>query len=312
MLEAGADLSPFIDFETASRAVLALLRQRLGFNLWMMTRTDGNDWVVLQVEDHGYNVKEGSVFRWADSFCSQMVLGRGPRIAPCAKEVPSYAEAPIGRQVAIGAYIGVPIKKADGSLFGTLCAIDPTPQDESIQRDLPWIELVAKLLGTILADEMKSVELARELEQVQQAALLDPLTGFLNRKGWDQRIVTEEARSRRYGCPACVLIVKLDIQEPFNDVGDNTPDESQIRKAANCILKARRQTDIVAHFGDGEFVILGVECDAAGGEEMSNSIRKALVSSDIAASIGVASRDPSQGLLAAISIAKLAVSKSKV
>lgn len=312
MLEAGSDISPFLDFETASRAVLALLRQRLGFNLWMMTRTDGNDWVVLQVEDHGYNVKEGSVFRWADSFCSQMVLGRGPRIAPCAKEVPSYADAPIGRQVAIGAYIGVPIKKADGSLFGTLCAIDPTPQHESIQRDLPWIELVARLLGTILAAEMKSVEFARQLEQAQQAALLDPLTGFLNQNGWDQRIITEEARCRRYGSPAFILIVELDIHDSLNDVGDNTLNGSPICKAASCILKARKQTDIVAHLGDGEFVILGVECDAAGGEELSNRIKKALVSSDIDASIGFASRDPSQGLLAAISIAKLAVRKSKL
>ncbi len=310
MLEAGTDLVPFCDFETASRAVLALLRQRLGFNLWMMTRTDGNDWVVLQVEDHGYNVKEGSVFRWADSFCSQMVLGRGPRIAPCAKDIPSYAEAPIGRQVSIGAYIGVPIKNADGSLFGTLCAIDPTPQDESIHRVLPWIELVARLLGTILVDEMKSIEIARQLEQAQQTALLDPLTGFLNRKGWDQRIITEEARSRRYGSPACVLIIELDGRGRFDDVGVNRPDNSQIRKAADCILKSRKQTDIVAHFGDGEFVILGVECDAAGGAEMSNNISKALAESGIAASMGVASRDPGQGLLAAISKAEMAVRKT--
>ena len=82
MFPSNDDLDPFTDFETATRAALSLLHQRLGFDLWMMTRTDGNDWIVLQVEDHGYKVSEGSVFRWADSFCSQMVIGRGPRIAP--------------------------------------------------------------------------------------------------------------------------------------------------------------------------------------------------------------------------------------
>ena len=118
MSDIPSNLVPFESFEKASRSVLSLLHQRLGFDLWMMTRTDGQDWIVLQVEDHGYKVKEGSVFRWADSFCSQMVLGLGPRVAPCAQEIPTYAAAPIGQQVAIGAYIGVPIQNSDGSLFG--------------------------------------------------------------------------------------------------------------------------------------------------------------------------------------------------
>lgn len=61
----------FQNFESASAAVLGFLRQRLGFGLWMVTRTEGDDWIVLQSEDHGYNVKAGKVFKWADSFCSE-------------------------------------------------------------------------------------------------------------------------------------------------------------------------------------------------------------------------------------------------
>ena len=64
---------PFDDFETATRSVLKYLHKKYGFSLWMMTRTEGDDWIILQAEDHGYDVKEGSVFNWADSFCSKMV-----------------------------------------------------------------------------------------------------------------------------------------------------------------------------------------------------------------------------------------------
>ena len=64
----------FESFEAAGKAVLAYLHQQLGFKLWMITRTDGNDWIVLQSEDHGYSVKAGDVFRWQDSFCSQTVV----------------------------------------------------------------------------------------------------------------------------------------------------------------------------------------------------------------------------------------------
>ena len=38
-------------------------------------------------------------------------------------EVPAYVGAGIGQRMRIGAYIGVPIAREDGSLFGTLCGI---------------------------------------------------------------------------------------------------------------------------------------------------------------------------------------------
>ena len=66
----------FRDFEDAGKAILEYLHNHLGFNLWMITRTEGNDWIVLQAKDSGYGVKAGQVFNWADSYCSKMVLGR--------------------------------------------------------------------------------------------------------------------------------------------------------------------------------------------------------------------------------------------
>ena len=76
------DSLQFADFESAGRAVLAFLHKRLGFDLWMVTRTEGDNWIVLQSEDHGYGVDTGTVFRWADSFCSGMVNGHGLSIPP--------------------------------------------------------------------------------------------------------------------------------------------------------------------------------------------------------------------------------------
>lgn len=87
------DLTTFDDFEAASRATLAYLHQRLGFDLWMMTRIEGSNCIVLQAENHGYNVEEGTVFRWGDSFCSEMVLGRAPRVALRAQDVPLFVQS---------------------------------------------------------------------------------------------------------------------------------------------------------------------------------------------------------------------------
>ena len=69
------DVKAYDNFEQASKAVLAFLHQRLGLSLWMVTRTEGENWIVLSVEDDFYQVESGAVFKWTDSFCSRMVQG---------------------------------------------------------------------------------------------------------------------------------------------------------------------------------------------------------------------------------------------
>ena len=297
------DKIPFENFEAASRGVLALLQERLGFGLWMMTRTEGQHWIVLQALDNYYDVKEGTVFRWADSFCSQMVQGLGPRIAPRAQEIPVYAAAPIGKQVPIGSYIGVPVTKKDGSLFGTLCAIDPISQKESITQEQPLIELLAQLLGTVLAHDLKAIEQARLLERSQKTTLTDSLTGLLNRRGWDLQMASEEARSRRYGSPISIMIVDLDNLKQINDTQGHAAGDAIIQKTAKCLRKAVRQSDIVARIGGDEFALMGIECDEVGAEAMFNNLKGALQAKKIKASLGKAARNPQTGLAGAMAVA---------
>uniref|UniRef100_B8HS15 Diguanylate cyclase with GAF sensor n=1 Tax=Cyanothece sp. (strain PCC 7425 / ATCC 29141) TaxID=395961 RepID=B8HS15_CYAP4 len=294
------DIRSFSEFDVAAREVLKFLHHRLGFNLWMVTRTEGNDWIALQVEDHGYNVKPGSVFSWADSFCSQMVLGLGPSIAPCSADIPAYATAPIGRQLTIGAYIGVPLKRQDGSLFGTMCAIDPTTQPHSITAELPLIEMLGGLLCTVLELELKAAEQIRQIERAQAEALTDSLTSLYNRRGWDQLLAAEETRCQRYGHPACVVAIDLDGLKQINDTQGHGKGDELICRAGRAIRKVLRQQDVLARIGGDEFVVLGVECDALSAKNLIERIYASLSAVQVEASVGLAMRDPRQGLCHAV------------
>jgi diguanylate cyclase (GGDEF)-like protein len=240
-----------------------------------------------------------------------MVLGHGPRIVPHAQNVPLFAASPIAQQVQIGAYIGVPLASTDGSLFGTLCAIDPNPQDESIRDELPLIEFLARLLGTVLVADLKAAKQARLLERSQQAARTDVLTGLLNRHGWEQSVATEEARAKRYGSPACVLIVDLDGLKQVNDTKGHVHGDALIRSASNSIKSVLRENDIVARIGGDEFAILGIECDAEGCEAIFKNVTNALLSNGISASVGKALRDHRLGLFEAIAAADRAMYVAK-
>jgi len=285
------------DFESAGRSILEFLHKRFGFDLWMVTRTDGDNWIVLQTEDHGYGVKPGTVFRWADSFCSEMVKGNGPQIAPDSDCVPAYANALIGLQVPIKAYIGVPLINADGTLFGTLCAIDPARKPEELTKEQDLVELLAALLSTILSKELDAVNNARSIERLQVEALSDSLTGLLNRRGWDQLLAKEDERCHRYGHSAAVLIIDLDGLKQLNDTHGHAAGDALIVRAANALRDATRSIDIVARLGGDEFGVIAIESDLLGANVLFSRLQHSFAKYQVKASIGMAVRDRTKGLI---------------
>ena len=297
LIRPNPDLIP--DFNAAASAVLDYLQQTLGFGLWMVTRTEGENWIVLQAQDQGYGVKQGDVFRWTDTFCSRMVAGKGPRIAPNSILEPAYAEAPIAAQVNIGAYVGVPLATESGALFGTLCAIDPAPQPDAIAAQLPLIELLAKLLSSILHADLATAEEARRADRLQAEAFTDALTELYNRRGWDQLLAEEEERCANYGFPACVMVIDLDNLKVVNDSLGHEAGDHLIQRAGQILRQETRQQDVVARIGGDEFVVLCTECSALQGQSLGERIQRALINGQAPASLGVAARSPSRGLKAA-------------
>jgi diguanylate cyclase len=291
------DLISYPDFESTSRGVLAFLHQRLGFGLWMVTRTEGEDWIVLQAEDHGYGVRDGAVFRWADSFCSQMVQGLGPCIAPSSDRIPAYANAPIGRQVSIGAYVGVPLADSDGSLFGTLCAIDPNTMPESLHTELPLIELLGRMLSCLLVSEMKLASIHRKQALSKLNDHIDWVTGFLDVVGWDNVVSAEERRCQIYGSPAAVILLEL-APNPNDSLNSQAEEFSSNLK--NCF----GTNDIGARLTSTLFAVLGADCNAQRGQILADRISETLKSAGFDFSVAVGNRDPRTGLQVAYEAAK--------
>ncbi|ENU18936.1 hypothetical protein F994_02620 [Acinetobacter bohemicus ANC 3994] len=304
----------FKNFEEAGQAVLKFLYQKFGFNLWMITRTEGDDWIVLQSEDNGYNVQPGQVFRWADSFCSHMVQGKAPRIAPRSEDIPLYVNAPIAKQVEIKAYIGQPLTKEDGSLFGTLCAIDPKPQSDAITKEAGLIDLLGQMLSYILQGELREVEQIRQRERFKEEALNDSLTGLFNRRAWDNLISLEEERCKRYGHPTAILMIDLNNLKTVNDSLGHTAGDELIQKAATALKGCVRSNDIVARLGGDEFAILSIENNQINAENLVNRVLQVFAEANISAAIGLAMRNPLNGLLKALQEAdeKMYAHKKKI
>jgi diguanylate cyclase len=300
-----------IDFESAAKQTLKYLHERIGFELWMVTRTNGDDWIVLHSEDHGYNVHPGAVFKWADSFCSEMVKGNGPRIAPASSLVPAYASAPIGQAVKIEAYIGHPLTGINGEFFGTLCAVDPKVQPESLVGEEALINLLGNLLSGILQNELASLEEKRLRERIELDSLTDHVTKLYNRRAWMNAIASEEERCRRYGSTAVVIVLDLDGLKGINDSQGHNAGDQYIRLAAEVIAKTVRKSDIPARLGGDEFGILAIECDGDNIQHLIDRLQRGFASAGVETSIGFCARNPASGLSVAWENADLAMYESK-
>ena len=320
---------PFADFNTAAQQVLDTLKDASGMQLWMITRVVGEKQIVLLAQDHddsagvdslngsmkgsmkgsarssvegsggGFGVVTGQVLPWETSLCQAMVAGQGPHIAPSVAEVPAYAAAPNGREAGVRAYVGVPLRRADGQLLGTLCAFDTRPQPETLRALEPDVHLKARLLATLLVLELEGVEHQRRAERAQIAAGVDALTGLANRRAWDEALKREEARCRRYGQAACVVVVDLDGLKEVNDTRGHLAGDELLRSCAHQLRQHARSGDLIARLGGDEFAVLLVECAGEGGQRELHRLRRGLQSAGIAASAGLGVRRPEGGLVTA-------------
>ncbi|MFL6699383.1 MAG: diguanylate cyclase [Vitreoscilla sp.] len=285
------------DFAGASREVLSFLHQRMGMDLWMVSRADNEDWVVLAAEDHGYGVRQGDVFRWADTFCSRMVRGDGPRIAPSARDVPAYADLPFTRQLPIGAYVGVPLVDGQGQLFGTLCGLNARPMPAAIIEEQPMVEVLADMLSGLLTAELNSTALTREAEAARSEALTDALTGLANRRGWETALAAEEERCRRYGATACVVAIELDgLKIPCATPAEREACDAVLVRAAQALRQTVRKPDTLARLDDDRFVVLGVECTTAEAMALLRRLEQGVQGAELSAALGMAMRNRTSGL----------------
>jgi diguanylate cyclase len=286
----GLALGTSPDFVRASQATLRLLRQQIGFDLWMVTKIDGDDLVVLDCVDATYGLRRGDVLPWPASIDWRMANGQGPRVAPRVADVPAYATAGITQAMPIGAYAGAPMLH-EGVVFGTLTALHPVAIGDSVVAHAGTIEVMAELLGTVLGLEIRASQVVRRAERAEIEAHVDPLTQLGNRLAWSKGLVEEEARCRRYGRSACVIAVDLDGLKRVNDTAGHDAGDGLLRTAALVLRRVSRMCDQVARVGGDEFAVLGVEASEIEARAMLDRLATAFARAGVEASLGMAVRE---------------------
>jgi diguanylate cyclase (GGDEF)-like protein len=126
-----------------------------------------------------------------------------------------------------------------------------------------------------------SAALARLSERQRRQALIDPLTGCLNRRAFDSIFQREAERSRRLGTGISLILFDVDHFKRINDVyGHQTGDEVLRRLAIRARLTLR-SSDLLFRWGGEEFVVLLPHTEPSAARSLAERLRTVVRSSPL-------------------------------
>lgn len=116
-------------------------------------------------------------------------------------------------------------------------------------------------------------DLRRQLENARAEALVDPLTGVMNRRGFDARMSAALESAHIEHAPLSLALVDIDHFKKVNDSYGHLFGDQVLRGLAK-ILKANvKGRDTVARLGGEEFALLLPETGVEGARALSERIR---------------------------------------
>ncbi|MDQ6839967.1 MAG: bifunctional diguanylate cyclase/phosphodiesterase [Actinomycetota bacterium] len=307
----GAQSGDLRDFSTAARAVLGLIQERLDFETAFISRRQGDQYVILDCLGGERSVQAGDVLAWSDTFCSLMMAGNGPTMAPRVDDVSAYRALKDRQNLPLQSVMSMPIYDGQGGLFGTLCGFSAVPKPPELLVEEPTVRLWADLLGLILAGELAVDQESYRAARAERAAETDPLTGLGNRGLWDRLVGLEEARCRRYGSSAAVVVVDLDRLKAINDDLGHAAGDAQLARAGACLRAMAPSGVRSARIGGDEFALLATEYDQSSGADLVNLLQRALADAGVDASLGLGVRNPDVDMIGAWRRADLEMYRAK-
>jgi diguanylate cyclase (GGDEF)-like protein len=145
-------------------------------------------------------------------------------------------------------------------LIGIAVAIEPS-------QPLPHIYALFALLITLTAVAVLSTALMRSDVDHRTEAVIDGLTGMLNRRALDQRLHELAAQAQITGQPVAVIAGDIDHFKRVNDEHGHAVGDAVLVEVAYRLRKALRAYDLAYRVGGEEFLVVlpGADVPAAAG-----------------------------------------------
>ncbi len=189
---------------------------------------------------------------------------------------------------------------------------------QSQNRQSRWIRETACVVGNtnqnrVLLVVCEDITDERERATLAYYAAHDPLTGLLNRREFEHRLVDLIDKARGKNDSHVLGFIDLDQFKIVNDTSGHLAGDTVLRQVARLLQERLRMGDVIARLGGDEFGLLLTHCDISEGQRLANQLlhdmeRLSLTSEQCAFPVGMSigltcidhtTRDITQALQAA-------------
>ena len=199
---------------------------------------------------------------------------------------------------------------------------DPAPLDLRLTNgEVIRFQCAVLPAGGRMLSYTNVTDITRQVDELEQLATVDRMTGTSNRRQFQMLAESEWSRFQRYNRPLSLLSVDIDRFTSINDRFGREVGDQMIVHVAKLCQEVKRTSDLIARIGGGEFALLLPETDLAQASVLAERLRQAMVKrlplssgSDIAVtvSIGVAEATLSMsGIGALMKVADQALYEAK-
>lgn len=185
----------------------------------------------------------------------------------------------------------------------------------------PWVDyLLVLLVGVAVLATVRGLaeNLGTTIDSLRHTSTTDPLTGLLNRRGFERRLSRHYDRAVIEDRPITALLIDIDHFKQINDEFGHPIGDRALTRFTELLGASCRASDLVARVGGEEFAVVmpgaTLEQAIARAEQFCGILRddRAVEGIRMTASVGVAARaDVSGGWEAMLAAADAAVYEAK-
>ena len=161
--------------------MLATVCRATGMRFAAVARVTDQRWIACSVHDQiAFGLVPGGELELESTICHEIRQCGDPVVIADVASDPTYHGHHTPARYGFRSYVSVPIWRADGVFFGTLCALDPEPRLLGKVETLAMFEMFASLIGAQLdqADRLVAAE-SRISQQRQESELREQFIAVL-------------------------------------------------------------------------------------------------------------------------------------
>jgi signal transduction histidine kinase len=193
--------------------ILEMICRTTGMGFAAVARVTDTQWIACSVHDEiQFGLKPGSELKLETTICHEIRQNGNAVIIDHVSEDKNFHNHHTPAMYGFQSYISVPIRRKDGSFFGTLCAIDPKPaklnNPQIIGMFNMYADLIAFHLNVIdelamsenrLLEERRTSELREQFIAILGHDLRNPAGAILNSAQLLMRMPLDERAKRVAG-----------------------------------------------------------------------------------------------------------------